>query len=344
MATPSLSMARRHWVYLDEQRSHELHAEVEARGPETLLVTTEFPAGSRDPAEALQAARRVAAENEVRTALLDIENRLRLTGNYFRADLADANAAVGMKWIALGAATGIRPDLRAIEIPMPGAPTADSKMGFHHFHNPAGLDRLLISMPRIDLDVSKNVLAEMRFRFPRVDEGEMQVLHTRVAPTILKSSLVAEHIEMPKQGYAKLVEPRDYQRTFGDKWVESARTMWRSAASKLLSRKPADTLAPVAPPAPSRLQALEQGILDQRVRRLRAQYMDAGEAERALATGEHAIRRVITLKRRAFSHTAAYELSVLESALLIEYALGAKVHSLVDEEAEKLLRFLQGYY
>ncbi|HVM45867.1 MAG TPA: hypothetical protein VM582_08030, partial [Candidatus Thermoplasmatota archaeon] len=49
----------RHWVYLDAERTHELHAQVALAPHEALLVTTEFPAGSRDPAEVVRAQARV---------------------------------------------------------------------------------------------------------------------------------------------------------------------------------------------------------------------------------------------------------------------------------------------
>lgn len=342
MATASLPrVVPRHWVYLDEQRTHEVHAEVEARTDETVLLTTEFPAGSRDAAEAVQLARRVSAEAEVDAHLLDLESRLRLSGNYFRLNVAS------MKWTPLGAARpGMGVDLRAIELPMPGgAPGA--KMGFHHFHNPGGEDRLLITMPRVDIGGDRHVLAELAFQFPQVDAGELEVRHTRLSPPVLRSSLVREHVEKPRQGFSKLVEAKDYHAAYGEGWVESARTMWRSAASRLL-RRPA-VAPPVPPPnpkgpmAPERVAELREALVDAKVLGLKARFLRPGEEAHALVGGEHAIRRLIQTKRRQHDHAVAYDLAMLESALLLQYAIPAESWSLCDEESDKLLRFVKGY-
>jgi hypothetical protein len=40
----------------------------------------------------------------------------------------------------------------------------------------------------------------------------------------------------------------------------------------------------------------------------------------------------------------AYDLSMLESALLLQYAIPAESWSLCEEESDKLLRFVQGYH
>lgn len=342
MATALPRLAPRHWVYLDEQRTHEIHAEVETRDEDDLLVTTEFPAGSRDPAEAVQSARRVTAEAEVAHHLLDLESRLRLSGSYYRLNVAN------MKWTSLGPArTEPRIDLRAIELPMPGG-ASGQKMGFHHFHNPGGEDRLLITMPRVDIGGDRHVLAELAFEFPQVDAGDLQVRHTRLTPPILRSSLVQEHVEKPKQGFAKLIEAKDYHAAYGEGWVESARLMWRSAASRLLRRPtsaPAPTAVPVKGPVPpERVAELREALVDAKVLGLKARFLQPGEEERALLGGEHAIRRLIQSKRRQHDHAVAYDLSMLESALLLMYAIPAESWSLCEEESDKLLRFVQGYH
>lgn len=329
----------RHWVYLDDKRTHEVHAEVEARSEENVLVTTEFPPGSRDPSEAIQAARRVAAEAEVQAYVADLEARLRYSGNYFRLNLDN------MQWTPLGAPpSNLRLDLRAMELPIPGA-APDAKMGFHHFHQASGEDRLLVTMPRTDLGTGdRHVLAELSFQFPRVEEGEMKVLHTRLAPSTLQSSLVREHIEAPRKGFRKLVEARDYVTAYGEGWLDSARTMWRGAASRMLggSRKAA-TAAPVPPSPGSRLKEIEAALQHPRVLALAKRFLDAGEAERIMAGGEHHIRRAIQSKRRKFDHTVAYDLAILESSMLLTYGIRAQSWSLVNEESDKLLRFAHGY-
>lgn len=340
MAAASLPrLTPRHWVYLDEQRTHEVHAEVEARDEESLLVTTEFPAGGRDPSEAVQSARRVTEEAEVRALLNDLEGRLRLSGNYFRLNVAD------MKWTPLGQPAS-RVDLRAIELPMPGATSSTQTMGFHHFHNPKGDDRLLITMPRVDLGGDRHVLAELSFEFPLVDSGDLQVRHTRLTPPILRSSLVHEHVEMPRQGYSKLIEAKDYHAAYGEGWVESARLMWRNAASRLLRRPTAETTQVTvrAPPQPGRVEEMREALGHAKVLGLKMRFLQPGEEKRAIAGGEHAIRRLVQAKRRLHDHTVAYDLAMLEAALLLAYAIPNESWSLVEEESDKLLRYVQGYH
>lgn len=329
----------RHWVYLDEARSHELHAQVEARPGEAMLLTTEFPSGSRDPAEAIHSARRVTAEAEVAAHLRELEERLSLTGRYFRADARD------MRWAPLPPAAG-RVDLRGLELPIPDAKQPGARMAFHHFHNPGGTDNLLIAMPRLDADPDRHVLAELTFRFPRVEDGDLSILHSRLTPSTLRSSLVQHHLELPKKGFAKLVEAKDYMQAYGSGWVESTRHVWRAAATRVLGgprREKGPLLATADQASPGNVGELSQALRAPKVEALRQRFLAAAELAECLTNGEHAIRRIVAAKRRQQPHTAAYDLSILEASLLVEYGMRAKVWSLCDEEGTKLLRYVHGY-
>lgn len=336
MAAPVARVAPRHWVYLDEARTHEVHAEVEPGADEDRLVTTEFPAGSRDPAEAVQSSRRVTAEAEVQLFLHELETRLRLSGKYFRADAAD------MRWTPLGPpAAGTSVDLRAIELPIPGS---DQKMAFHHFHA-ATEDRLLISMPRLDVDTSRHALAELTFRFPRVEAGDLRILHTRLSSATLRSAIVEEHLVLPRRGYTKLLEPADYQRVYGDDWVATTRAVFGQAASRMIQGSPdvQELIKHAGRPAPEGTDAVLAALKSGHVARLKARYLQGGEGDIAVRTGEHVIRRLVNTKRKGLPHTSAYDLSVLEAVLLLEWAVANQVWSLLEEEGEKLLRFVRGY-
>lgn len=345
MAAAAMRVAPRHWVYLDDARSHEVHAEVEAAPAEDRLVTTEFPAGSRDPNEAIQSVTRVAAEAEVQRILTDLESRLRLTGNYYRADVAD------MRWQPLGRPAGAdgQLDLRGIELPVPGAGDGSARMGFHHFHastSTGGQDLLLISMPRLDMDPSKHALAELSFRFPRVDAGDLRVLHTRLTTSTLKSTLVKRHMELPRDGFAKLLEPKDYQAAYGDEWLEQTRGMFGQAASRMVNAGAsgsASLLTRGGPGAPADLDDVVRALGTRRIAELKARVLADGEEQMCIAGGEHVIRRIVQAKRRSMPHTDAYLISVLEATLLCDYAVRQQVWSLVEEEGNKLLRFVHGY-
>lgn len=328
----------RHWIYLDQGQSHEVHAQVEPRQGEAVFTTTEFPRGTQDPGDVIQQARRVTEEAELQSALRELEERLRLAGTYYRAE------APKQEWVPLGPSPR-QVDLRAIELPIPNAPRPDARMGFHHFHNPNGTDRLLITMPRLDLQgTQRDILAELEFEFPRVDVGELAIVHPRLAPQTLRSTLVREHVVMPQKGFSKLVEAADYVKSFGDSWLDAAREMWRGAAARMLSPRPTEPLPTYQKPArPDRVQEIQDALGHAKVLTLRAKYLQGDEGKRATAGGEHTIRRLIQAKRRVTDHTHAYDLAMLESSMLLEHALKNEVWSLFEEEATKLLRFVRGF-
>lgn len=338
MTAPGPGHRPRHWVYLDEARTHEVHAQLAPRPEDFVLATTEFPAGSRDPAEALVEERTLGSTEQVRLALVELEQRLALSGTYFRADVDD------MRWAPLQAPAGARKlDLRAFESALPAATGAQpgAKLSFHHFHASArDRDALLIALPRGDLAQPRSILAQLDFDFPHVDRGDLKVLHTRLAPGTLRSAVVKQHVELPAHGYAKLVEPKDYERAFGNGWVERTREVFRRAAARVF------TLAPPPPPPPvARDHAfiaadrLQQAVAHPKLKTLRDRYVTPQEAEALLAGGELAIRRHVQVRRKRADHHAVYDLSLLESLLLVEYGLRRGQQALLDEEGAKLLRY-----
>jgi hypothetical protein len=325
-------------VYLDDQRTHEVHALVEPRVGEFLFSTTELPAGSRDATEALIEERVLGTTDQLRAAMLGLETRLALQGTYYRADAAD------MQWRLVPAPQGARAlDLRAHEVAIPGAPVG-AKMGLHHFHAATGngRDALLVSLPRLDLaGQARSILAELEFDYPNVDEGDLRVLHTRLAAPTLKSRLVQEHVELPKHGYAKLVEPRDYQRAFGASWLERTRETFRLAASRVLGiRQPeAPAPLPVEEYATVPVAALAQALESDRVQQLATRYLTAAERRALVQGGELNIRRYFQARQRRADHHAAFDLAMLQTALLVQYGLDSQTQSILDEEGAKLLRY-----
>ncbi|HUR68653.1 MAG TPA: hypothetical protein VM370_05350 [Candidatus Thermoplasmatota archaeon] len=338
MAAVATRTQPRHWVYLDEQRTHEVHAQFALEGPAGILVTTEFPMGSREPGEMVQAQTPVRGEAELLGLLAELEGRLALTGTYFRAEADD------LTWQPVKAPPPTV-DLRAHEAAIPGMEATQGRMRFHHFHGEgAGKDRLLISMPRPGM-TGRHVLAEMLFEFPRVDAGEINVLHARLAPPVLASAVAKEHVEAPRKGFAKLFEPRDYERAYGDGWFDKTRTMLSRAAVRLVGGPSPVPEAPV-PPAlgePARLAEMRAALASQKIEALKAMYIDPVTEARLVEVGEHAIRKHVNLLRRKMSHHQSYDISMIEAILLTEYAIPAKMWDLCNEEGGKLLRYLYGY-
>lgn len=336
MVEPGVVRAR-HWVYLDDARTHEVHAQVEPRPTDIHLATTEFPAGSRDPTEALTEERSLSSAQQLDAAIRDLEERLAVSGQYYRADVED------MRWSALRSPAGARRiDLRAHEVALPGATTPAAKLAFHHFHS-SGRDALLISLPRTDLETPRSILAQLDFDFPHVDRGEMRVLHTRLAPSTLRSAVVKQHFELPTQGYAKLVESRDYEGAYGPGWLERTRDVFRRAAQRAFTLDTLPRAAPTRPNAsdhpPVEQTQLAAALRTPKVSQLRYRYLTPSEAEDLLQRGELSIRRFVQTKRKRADHHTMFDLSLLESILLVEYGMRVGQQDILREQGAKLLRF-----
>lgn len=330
----------RHWVYLDDHRTHEVHAQYSAAGPQGLLVTTEFPTGSRDPSEMVQAQTPVRGEAELLTLLGELEGRLAVSGRYFRAEAGE------LQWTPVA----VQPptlDLRAHEAAIPGMEETGGRMRFHHFHGDRTAklrDRLVISMPRPGMQ-GRHVLAELEFDFPRVDAGEINVLHARLAQPLLTSAIAKEHVEAPRRGFRKLFEARDYQRAYGEGWFEKTKAMLSGAAVRILG---GDAPAPEVPPpapitAPRHLDRMRTALASSKAEALKLRFLDPVTEAILVEGGEHAIRRFIAKLRARTTHQQAYDVSMLEAILLTEYAIPAQMWDLAHDEGGKLLRYLYGY-
>ena len=264
MATPTVALKARHWVYLDDQRTHEVHSLVHPRAPNDILLnTTEFPAGSRDAAEAIVDERALTTQGQLDLAMRQLEERLALSGTYYRADVQN------MQWSLVAPPPAARRiDLRAHEVALPGAATG-AKLGFHHFHGDRR-DSLLISVPREDLP-TRSILAQLEFEFPYADAGELKVLHPRLSPGTLRSSLAREHVELPTRGFAKLIDAPDYERAFGSGWLERTRQTFRLAAARVLSPEEARLLVTSG--------AVTHGMIPKLAHELIDDIADRGEAD-----------------------------------------------------------------
>ena len=328
----------RHWVYTNDARTHEVHAQSAIPGNRAgILRTTEFPVGSNDPTEVVLAEMRVEDELQLRMLLRELEERLAFTGTYYRADAAN------MKWANLPQPERTAPDLRAHQVPLPGAGKG-AAMQLHHFHKQdAGQDRMLLSMPSPGAP-GRHVLAQVEFDWPDMAGGDLNILHHKLTATTLKSSVVREHIEAPRKGFAKLIEARDYQRTFGDSWRERTKQMLSRAANVFFG-----TDAPSTPPeplpagAPEDLQLMRESLSSPRVMALKARFVSSIDEAHLVAGGEHAIRRHILGLRMRNDHRSHYDLAIVEAALLLQYADPAQMWDLVTEAGGKVMRFVHGY-
>lgn len=338
MASAASILSGKHWVYLDAQRTHEVHAQSSLADGRGYLVTTEFPMGSREPGEMVQAHTPVRGEDELIALLGELEERLALTGTYYRAESAQ------LTWSRLAPPTRAL-DLRAHEAPIPGMEATGGRMRFHHFHSEAAKDRLLIAMPRPGMS-GRHILAEMDFEFPRVDEGSLSVLHARLAAPLLTSAVAKEHVEAPRKGFLKLFEAADYERTFGDGWTERTRQMFSRAAARLIGgAQPAAGVRSTVPRhhPPAQLEQMRAALASGRIEALKYKYVDPQTEAVLVGGGEHTVRRFIAGLRKKLPHHHSYDISVLEAALLCQYAIPSHMWDLASDEGGKLLRYLHGY-
>lgn len=322
-------------MYLDAQRTHEVHAQVALAAGQGYLVTTEFPMGSREPGEMVQAQTPIRGESELVMLLRELEDRLALGGTYYKTDSAE------LKWAPLAPPT-VSVDLRAHEAPIPGMEQTGGKMRFHHFHGAKeGKDRLLIAMPRPGMS-GRHILAEMDFEFPRIDEGSLHVLHTRLASPLLQSAVAKEHVEAPRKGFFKLFEPKDYERAYGDGWFERTRAVFGKAAARLVAGPAPMSPMPKHSPSPQ-LEQMRAALGSDRIETLKKKYLDPQTEAVLVGGGEHTVRRFIAGLRKKLPHQHSYDVSILEAALLCQYAIPAKMWDLANEEGAKLLRYIHGY-
>lgn len=316
----------RHFIYLDEGRTHELHAEVLQAGQGIQIVTTEFPAGSRDPLEAIQLEQVVPKAEDVVPRLRDLETRLAATGTYWRADAAD------MRWSKVDPGLIPRLDLRAHEFDLPEG----GRIKFHHFHG-RGKDRLFVTMPRKDAE-GRHILADLAFEFPRVDSAAVEILHSRLATPLLQSRLVQEHIELPRKGFRKLVEPVEYERAFGVNWKDAARTTFQKATSLLLGRRQGPIVVEPERGTASLSQEIERTLLDPAVSGSIRAFLTPQDEAQLITGGEFAIRRWTNGKRRRADHHDQWRLSIAEAAMLVRWGLATGRQQLVNDEGAKLVR------
>ena len=84
---------------------------------------------------------------------------------------------------------------------------------------------------------------------------------------------------------------------------------------------------------------LEKAVAHPKLQALRDRFLKPDEAESLLAGGELTIRRHVQVRRKRADHRVIYDLSLLESLLLVEYGLRRGQQALLDEEGAKLLRY-----
>lgn len=317
-------------IYVDEARTHEVHAHVVPEGPSYRFVTRETPYGVRDPAQLFQASTGFQEAWEAKFHVADLEGRLAAIGRYWRQEGAHPG------WTPVGRNPAVpRVDLRGLDL---GAAAGVPGASFHPFHDPrAKRDRLLVTLPR--RASAAFALADVEFRAPGLEDPCFHLVHGALPLPVLRSVLAREHIGMSQRGYDKLATPADFALAYGPTWRERLVQAFETVVHRIATWKPEE------PPAPAPAREPDPPTLDYaaalthpRLREVHRRFLKPGEEEALVAAGVPAIRRAVALKRRTAAHTEQHRLSALEASLLARHAIAAR--TTVDPEAARILRRL----
>lgn len=330
---PPTATAGAQWIYADVGRTHLVHATLETRAGKLHFVVAETPIGSRAPEDVLVQATPLAGPWDVAVERAALEMRLAGSGDYERAD--------GNRWTRITA----RPSISHLDghlVPVPGGNGANAE--FHLFHDrKQERERALVSLPRVDLPDGRFVLAELAFRFPHVETGDLGILHARLAQATLRSRLVRAHLDLRSHGFAKVVTNEDFLAAYGPDWRTDVRNAFDALTRRLLAGRlgRGDGWRPetVREP-PVHLAALRMAYTDATLARVRAANLAPSEESALVARGEFAIRRWTTTRRKSVAHNEQHLLSLLECYLLARHGDEWGDDALRDREGAKLLRLV----
>lgn len=323
---PGLTLAR--WLYVDERRTHELHAGI--RGAE--FVVRESAYGNEDADEIFESVTPIAEAWEGQLFLMELENRLGLLGKYWRFDVLAPQAG----WTLVHAKEAFESlDMRTVRSEL-----YEGRVAFYHFHKRGSRDVVLVNIPSATPRGPRYMLAQMTFDFPNAADGDLDLLHPRL-PTGPAQSLVARaYLDAKAKGYDKLIGPQDFALVHGKDWRQELHhayetTLQRLSEGRLGSGKELRARdAPVDDLYTDYLASLS----DPRLIALHARFLQTGEEQQLMEGGETAIRRFITKKREEATPNDQHLLTILQASLLARDGLRAGQPTKVDPEVAALVR------
>lgn len=319
-----------HAVYLDEARTHQVHAHVLPDGPGFRFVTREAPCSQAAASLFIESAVRFRDAWEAKFHVADLEGRLASIGRYWRQEAGRPG------WLPVhrNPATP-RVDLRCLDL---GGPVAGAS--FHPFHHAGeGRDRLLVALPRKGAGAGTWALAELEFAYPRFEEGTLGLLHGALPAPVLRSVLAREHISAAQRGYEKLTQPAEFALAYGPTWRERLLRTFEAVVTRIVTWRPKEEEpAPAPTPGPEPGLDYASALTHPRLLEVHRRFLKPGEEDALLRAGVPAIRRAVASKRRSAAHSEQHLLSALEASLLVRHAIASKTQ--VDPEAARLLRRL----
>jgi hypothetical protein len=325
-----MTLAR--WLYVNEARTHEVHAGLRTGGAgHGEFVVKESAYHNDDPEEAYESATPLHEAWEAQLQLMQLENRLALLGAYWRNDVLQPG------WTKLRPERFASLDLR----PVRTQDAFEGRVAFYHFHKKGSEDVTLLTIPTQTPRGVRYLLAQATFTFPHADEGDLRYVHPRLTPEVAVSLLAREHARRRDEGYERLYGGPDLLLAHGKEWQREVRYAYEAMLQRIsegrlgLGRSKDDRPRVVDDLYTDYLQNLN----DPRLIALHARFLTPEEEKRALDEGERGIKRLIAQKRQAVNSTQENVLlTILEASLLARDGLRAGQPTHVDPEVAALVR------
>lgn len=323
-------MALARWHYVDDRRTHEVHAGFRQAEGRQEFVIREMAVGNADAQQVVETRHAIAAAWEARLHHMELESRLALLGSYWRYD-----AQAGGPWTkvkSLGAAADLRPVQENL---------LQGEARFYHFHHrTTGEDAILLEVPHRVGEAPRGFLARLDFRWPDAETGAVRILAKAVPPVLIRSVLAREHLDLQARGSEKLVFTQDFLRAHRQGWkrdtLEAYQTLLRRISEGRLEKpKPGEALPP---PADSTYTDFLASLTDPRVLALHARFLAPGEEAELIRSGEVAIRRAIQQRRHKYPEQDQIYLNVLEASLLARAGLRPGQRAHVDPDVAAMVR------
>lgn len=321
-----MTLAR--WTYVDEARTHEVHAGVRP-GPVPVFVVKESAFQNEDADAVVVTERAIESPWETQLFHWQLECRLAMLGKYWRHDATQPG------WRALVPPQGApEVDLREVTV----SPYRGRVVVHHFFHRPLGEDRLVLAIPNDTPQGRRYLLASATFRYPDGEDADITLLHAGLPDGPARSLITREHLALKEKGFEKLVWQPDFMRAHGQDWARGLAQGYADILARIrdgrLGNPRANRPLIIDPLYTDYVSALT----DPRLLELQAKYLTPQEQADALRGGGPAIRKLIASKRADAPPGDQHKLTLVEASLLARDQLRPGLRARVDPEVSALVR------
>lgn len=326
-APPPSGFTLARWLYVDERRTHEVHAGVR-KGNEFVVKESAF--GNVDPDEVVETVTTFNEPWEAQTLQFELENRLGMIGNYWRRD----NLA-GPGWTLVRPQAFASLDLRPVRSDLFGGNAL-----FHHFHKKGYPDVVVVTIPQATPRGPRFLVAELTYTFPNADDGDLGLLHAHLPQGPATSLVAREHLALEGRSYRKQVGPNDFALAHGPAWRAELDHSYRALLTRLAEGRLGVGLVKGerAPVIDSVYTDYLATLTDPRLIALHARFLAPGEEQRLIEGAEPQIHAFIKKKREDAPARDQHLLTILGASLLAKRGLRAGQATRVDPEVAALVR------